>query len=104
MITTRERVLLACMFAVSNYGLEVEEFLLQDMIGAYQDGQTTDNLITIIATPYMADINPKDTFEQEASGWFINLYGKTWDAMFQIWPHHTRYFRLIRDSDPSRQT
>ncbi len=104
MITIRERTLVSCLMAVSNMGMLIDEQMLTDMVLSYTKGHITNDLINVIASPYMADINPKDAFEQEASSWFINLHGKTWDAMFQIWPHHTRYFRLIRDSDPSRQT
>ena len=104
MITTRERTLVACVMAIGNYGLHIDEHLLQDMVGAYREGQTTDDLINIIASPYMADIQPETAFAEEASGWFINLHGKTWDDMFSIWLHHTTHFNLIKNTDPSRQT
>ncbi len=104
MITTRERLLTACLMAVSNMGCLVDERRLQDMIAVYTEGQTTDDLIIIIAAPYLEDSNAETAFAEEASGWFLNLHGKTWDNLFSVWSHHTRYFNLIKDTDPSRQT
>ncbi len=104
MITTRERTLVACVMAVSNMGMLIDEQNLTTMVNCYREGNTTDDLINIIADPYMADIQPETAFTEEASGWFINLHGKTWDEMFSIWSHHTTHFNLIKNTDPSRQT
>jgi len=103
MITTRERSLVACLMAVSNMGMLIDEHRLQDMIEIYFEGAKTDDLISVIALPYLEDSEAETAFAEEASGWFINLHGKTWDDLFSIWEHHTRYFNLIKNTDPSRQ-
>ncbi len=102
MITTRERTLVACLLAVSNMGCCVDEHRLQDTIDSYMEGQTTDDLITIIAAPYLEDSNAEDAFEQEASSWFTIIGKYNWEQLFDTFSHH-RHFRLIRNSDPSRQ-
>lgn len=104
MITTRERTLVACLMAVSNMGMLIDEQRLVDMINSYTEGQTTDDLIGIFAAPFLEDNNAETAFVEEAGGWFTIISSHTWDDMHRIWPHHTRYFNLIKDSDSSGQS
>ncbi len=104
MITTRERTLAACLMAVSNMGMQIDEQRLTNMVLSYAKGQTTNDLIIIIAAPYLEDSNAETAFFEEACGWFITLKDMGWDRINTIWPHHTRYFNLIKNTDPSRQT
>ena len=77
-LTTRERKLVASMMAVSNMGLEINKDHFQDMVGCYKEGYTTDDLVLVLAAPFIENNEIEDSFTAEARSWFVTLGQYDW--------------------------
>jgi len=103
-LTTREVNLVAAMMAVGNMGI-VDEYddLFEDMVASYKEGYTADELVLVMAAPYIESDEIETTFREEASSWIKTIKQYNWKQIFKIWGNHTERFHYIYNTDPSRQ-
>ena len=97
MISTRERIILGALMAVSNMGHTIDEDMVLEAIDCYSPRRGPEDLVLTIAQPWIEDDNSEDAFMQEAESWGRTLEGNSWLTIEVTWPDHKWWFDLVRD-------
>ena len=101
-LTEREIHLVAALLGFTNMGLETEDYQFEEMVASYREGCKADELVLVMASPYIESDEIETAFAEEAGSWVPIVSKYNWDQLFKTYRHHEQ-FRFIRNTDPSRQ-